>query len=132
MMSLPIWLPGSTFLHWGLRAWSHIPCGGRGWGWGVFVQGASVWEVSVQRDLCPKGVSVQGSLSMGAFVQGVFVRGFLPRFYQLSFQGSLSREVSVQGVSAQGVSVQVSLCQEDPLYSEERAVRILLECFLGN
>ena len=34
------------------------------------------------------------------------------------------------GVSVQGVSVQRGLCQGDPPYSKEQAVRILLECIL--
>ena len=54
--------------------------------------------------------------------------------------GSLSRGVSVWGVSVQGVPVQGGLClgglcpgglcHGDSLYSNERAVRILLECIL--
>ena len=46
---------------------------------------------------------------------------------------SVSRGViSVWAVSVQGgrVSVQGVLCQGDPLYGKERAVRILLECIL--
>ena len=35
-----------------------------------------------------------------------------------------------RGVSVQGVSVQEGVCQGDPPYGKERAVRILLECFL--
>ena len=98
---------------------------------GVFVQGGG---------LCPgRGVSVQrgglypgrGSLSReGVSIQG---GGLYPGRGSLSrgslFRGSLSREVSVQwvsvhwGVSVQGVSVRDQ-------YSNELAVRILLECVL--
>ena len=47
--------------------------------------------------------------------------------------GSLSRGVSVQGVSVQGglfMSCHVMSCHGDLPYSNERAVRILLECIL--
>ena len=78
--------------------------------------------VSVQRCLCPEGVSVKrGSLSGGVSVQGslsreVSVQGCLcPERESLSSGGSLSRGVSVQrGLCPEGVSVQRGLCQGDP------------------
>ena len=73
--------------------------------------------------LCLGGVSVQwGSLSGGwslstqVSVQGVSVQG------SLCPGGSLSRGLSVKG----------ALCQEDPQYSNERAVRILMECIVAS
>ena len=71
------------------------------------------------RGLCPGG---RGSLSRG---KGVSVWGVLcpgGRGSLSGGRGSLSGGVSVQG--------QGGLCQGDPLYGKERAVRILLECFL--
>ena len=68
--------------------------------------------------------------------------------YVILFTGSLSKEVFVQGVLGPEVSVQGGLCPGrsvqqgvsvqggrflsgiSPLYGKERAVRILLECFL--
>ena len=66
-------------------------------------------------------VSVQGEqLSKG----GLCPRGCLSKI------GSLSRGVSVLGSLCLGVSVQGGLCHRDPLYSNEQAVHILLECIL--
>ena len=66
------------------------------------------------------------SVHRGVSVQGVFVQG-----------GSLSKGVSVQEVSVQwgslsngGLCPVGGLCQGDPPYCKERAVRILLECIL--
>ena len=65
------------------------------------------------RSLSWRGLCPRRSLSRGSVSGGVSVRG-----------------VSVRGVSVQGVSVQGGLCHGDPLYGNERAVRILLECIL--
>ena len=58
--------------------------------------------------------------------------GYLSR--GVSVQGSLSREVSVCGGGGSlcqgGVSVREPFPRERPLYGNERAVRILLECIL--
>ena len=65
--------------------------------------------------LCPGGLCPGRSLSRGSLSRGVSVQG------DLCPGRSLSRGVSVQGGG---------LCQGDLLYSNERTVRILLECIL--
>ena len=79
-------------------------------------------SVSVQGGgLHPGGLCPGGSLSWGVSVQGVSVQGALSRG-ALCPAGSLSGRVSVWGVSV----------TENPLYSNERSVCILLECILVN
>ena len=87
---------------------------------GVFVQGVSAWEVSVQR-----GSLSRGSLSGGVSVQGAGglcpgVGGLCPGVGGLCPGGSLS------GGSLLGRPPHT----ENPPYSNDRAVRILLECIL--
>ena len=80
MMSLPIWLPGPTFLPGGLCLWFHVPSGD-------LYPGSHCPGGSLSGGLCPKGLCPGGSLT-GALCPG----GSLPR-------GSLSRGVSGGGVS---------------------------------
>ena len=90
--------------------------------------GVSVQGVSVQGDLCPEGFSVQrGSLSRaGGLCSGgsLFRGGLCPEGVSLQGRGSLSRG-SLSGQSLSGGSL-----LGRPRYSNERAVRILLECIL--
>ena len=87
-----------------LAAWSHVPSGGSlsmdVSAWGVSVQGVSVW-----------GVSVQG----GGSVWGVSVWGVT---------------VPIKTPQTETPRQKPPTLAETPLYCEERAVRILLECFL--
>ena len=100
MMSLPVWLPGPMFLP--RESLCLVLCSF----WGVSVQG-----VSVKGGLCPRGTSVQGLSVWGSLSMGSLSRG------------SLSRSLCPGGLCPGG------LCQGTPLYIEERAVLILLECF---
>ena len=89
----------------GVSVWESLSGGSLS---GVSVQGEGglcPGGIFVQGDLCPGGVSVQGSLCPGALCPG----------------GGLCLGVSVQGGSLAG----------RPPYSNERAVRILLECILA-
>ena len=86
---------------------------------GVSVQGGFLSRGSLSRG---GSLSTGGLCLGGGVVQGVSVQGV-----------SLQRGVSVQGfLCPEGgwVSVRGGLCQRDPLYGKERAVRILLECIL--
>ena len=91
-----------------LAAWSHVP---------------TKWVPS--RALCP-----EWSLFMGVSVQEVFVQGVLYVQRCLCPGGSLSG-----GVLCPGGLLSRGFCQRDPpdrdpLYGEELAARVLLECFL--
>ena len=81
---------------------------------------------------CPEG-SVWGSLSGGLSLGGLCPGGLCP--VGVSVQGVSVQRVSVRGVPVQGVLCPggvclVGLCHGNPPYSNERAVRILLECIL--
>ena len=88
--------------------------GSLSWGWSLSRR------VSVWGSLCPVG-SLSGGVSVQGWrvsVQGVSVQGLCPG-------ESLSRGSLFGGCLSRGVSF-----MEIPLYGNERAIRILLECIL--
>ena len=141
MMSLPVWLPVPMFLPEGSLCL--VLCSFQG----VYVQG-SLSRGSLTGGLCPGGlcgslwgvsaprVSVQEVSSQGVSVRGSLSGGLCPG----GFCGGLYPGISAPGVSVQEVPGNWGLCSggslqgipwtQIPLYGEERAVRILLECFL--
>ena len=94
------------------------------------------WGRGVSVPACTTGHMTKGSLSRGVCVQGVCVQGNLCPGGSLSIRslsrGPLSRVgVYVQGESlSRGSLSRGGLCHGDPLYGNEQAVLIRLECIL--
>ena len=95
--------------------------------WGILCLGGLCPGGSLPRGLCLGGSLVQVGLCPGGLCMGVSLQG-----------ESLSKGGLCLGVSVWGVSVWVVLCRggllgrplwkETPMYGNERAVRIILEC----
>ena len=120
-------LPPATKLRQGNSVQSLCSRGEGGGLGGVSVQGVSVWGgFTVQGGSLTRGsLFRRGSLSRGVSVQGVSVWGVYVWLSLSRVVGSLFRRVSVQG----GLCLGESLLGRPP-YSNEQAVRILLECIL--
>ena len=117
MMSLSLWLPGAMFLLGGFLCL--VSCSF--WGSGG----------SLSRGSVSMGVCVHGGLCLGVSVQGVYVQGGLCLRGCLSGGSQSGGSLSRQGLCPRGLPDRNPPPRtETPLYGEEWAVRILLECFL--